>query len=158
MALIPPLMIVIGVPNCIYLLTKFHQEVKLHGNKVKALSQVIQKIGTAMFLTNFTTAIGFITFSFTNSEKLVEFGFAASFNVMMTFVLSLCLLPIFESFSRPPKKQHLRPWPSMQPTNSTTYNQPPARLAAYLDERKRLLRIYGLIDRIGVQEQDPGTL
>jgi predicted RND superfamily exporter protein len=108
MALIPPLMIVIGVPNCIYLLTKFHQEVKLHGNKVKALSQVIQKIGTAMFLTNFTTAIGFVTFAFTNSEKLIEFGFAASFNVMMTFVLSLCLLPIFESFSGPPKKQHLR--------------------------------------------------
>lgn len=108
MALIPPLMIVIGVPNCIYLLTKFHQEVKAHGNKVKALSQVIQKIGTAMFLTNFTTAIGFITFAFTNSEKLVEFGVAASFNVMMTFLLSLCLLPIFESFSKPPKKQHLR--------------------------------------------------
>lgn len=108
MALIPPLMIVIGVPNCIYLLTKFHQEVKLHGNKVKALSQVIQKIGTAMFLTNFTTAIGFITFAFTNSEKLVEFGIAAAFNVMMTFVLSICLLPIFESFSKPPKKQHLR--------------------------------------------------
>jgi predicted RND superfamily exporter protein len=108
MALIPPLMIVIGVPNCIYLLTKFHQEVKIHGNKVKALSQVIQKIGTAMFLTNFTTAIGFITFAFTNSEKLTEFGIAASFNVMMTFVLSLCLLPIFESFSKPPKKHHLR--------------------------------------------------
>ncbi len=108
MALIPPLMIVIGVPNCIYLLTKFHQEIKIHGNKVKALSQVIQKIGTAMFLTNFTTAIGFITFAFTNSEKLTEFGIAASFNVMMTFVLSLCLLPIFESFSKPPKKHHLR--------------------------------------------------
>lgn len=108
MALIPPLIIVIGVPNCIYLLTKFHQEVKEHGNKVKALSQVIQKIGTAMFLTNFTTAIGFITFAFTNSEKLTEFGIAASFNVMMTFLLSLCLLPIFESFSKPPKKHHLR--------------------------------------------------
>ena len=107
-ALIPPLMIVIGIPNCIFLMTKFHQEVKEHGNKVKALSRVIQKIGTATFLTNFTTALGFITFVFTNSEKLMEFGLAASINIMMVFVLSLCILPIFASFSKPPKQRHLK--------------------------------------------------
>lgn len=108
MALIPPLMIVIGIPNCIFILTKFHQEVKDHGNKVKALSRVIQKIGTATFLTNFTTAIGFLTFAFTNSEKLMEFGIAASSNIMMVFVLSICILPIFASFSKPPKARHLK--------------------------------------------------
>lgn len=108
MALIPPLMIVIGIPNCIFLMTKFHQEVKEHGNKVKALSRVIQKIGTATFLTNFTTAIGFLTFAFTNSEKLMEFGIAASANIMMVFVISLCILPIFASFSKPPKARHLK--------------------------------------------------
>jgi predicted RND superfamily exporter protein len=108
MALIPPLMIVIGVPNCTYLMTKFHQEVKEHGNKIKALSRVIQKIGTATFLTNFTTALGFLTFAFTNSEKLFEFGVTASINVMMVFVLSLCILPIFASFSKTPKERHLR--------------------------------------------------
>lgn len=107
-ALIPPLMIVIGIPNCIFLMTKFHQEVKEHGNKVKALSRVIQKIGTATFLTNFTTALGFITFAFTNSEKLMEFGLAASVNIMMVFVLSICILPIFASFSKPPKQRHLK--------------------------------------------------
>jgi len=108
MALIPPLMIVIGVPNCIFLMTKFHQEVKDHGNKIKALSRVIQKIGTATFLTNFTTAIGFLTFAFTNSEKLMEFGISASMNIMMVFVISLCILPIFASFSKPPKERHLK--------------------------------------------------
>lgn len=108
MALIPPLMIVIGVPNCTYLMTKFHQEVKTHGNKMKALSRVIQKIGTATFLTNFTTAIGFLTFAFTNSEKLMEFGISASLNVMMVFILSICILPIFASFSKTPKERHLK--------------------------------------------------
>jgi len=107
-ALIPPLMIVIGIPNCIFLMTKFHQEVKEHGNKVKALSRVIQKIGTATLLTNFTTALGFLTFAFTNSEKLMEFGIAASINIMMVFVLSICILPIFASFSKPPKQRHLK--------------------------------------------------
>jgi predicted RND superfamily exporter protein len=43
MALIPPLMIVISVPNCTYLITKYHQEIREHGNKIKALTRVIQK-------------------------------------------------------------------------------------------------------------------
>ena len=108
MALIPPLMIVIGIPNCVFLMTKFHQEVKEHGNKVKALSRVIQKIGTATLLTNFTTAIGFMTFAFTNSTKLMEFGIAASINIMLVFIISICVLPIFASFSKRPKLRHLK--------------------------------------------------
>jgi hypothetical protein len=108
MALLPALMIVIGVPNCIFLMTKFHQEMKEHGNKVKALSLVIQKIGTATFLTNFTTAIGFLTFAFTNSNHLMQFGIVASINIMMVFLLSLCILPTLTSFFNPPKARHLK--------------------------------------------------
>ena len=107
MALIPPLMIVIGIPNCIFLLTKFHREVKDHGNKTKALSRVIQKVGNATFLTNLTTALGFSTFVFTNSEKLIEFGTIASINILMVFVLSICIIPIVFSLSKSPKQRHL---------------------------------------------------
>lgn len=107
-ALIPPLMIVIGIPNCIFLMTKYHQEIKEHGNKVKALTRVIKKIGTATFLTNFTTALGFLTFVFTNSDKLMEFGITASINIIMVFFLSICILPIVVSFSKTPKKRHLQ--------------------------------------------------
>ena len=57
--LIPPLLIVIGIPNCVYLINKFQQEFKSHGNKIKALDRVIQKVGNATFLTNATTAMGF---------------------------------------------------------------------------------------------------
>jgi predicted RND superfamily exporter protein len=108
MALIPPLMIVIGIPNCIFLITKYHQEFKDHGNKVKALSRVIRKIGTATFLTNFTTALGFSTFIFTNSEKLTEFGVVASVNIIAVFILSITILPIVLSFSKEPKNRHLK--------------------------------------------------
>ncbi len=108
MALIPPLMIVIGVPNCIFLLTKYHQEVKLHGNKAKALSRVIKKIGTATFLTNLTTSLGFLTFVTTNSDKLVEFGITASVNIMMVFILSITILPIIISVLKSPKPKHLK--------------------------------------------------
>ena len=108
MALIPPLMIVIGIPNCIFLLTKYHQELLQHGNKVKALTRVIKKIGTATFLTNFTTALGFLTFVTTNSPKLMQFGVCAALNIIMVFIISICILPIFLSLSKPPKAKHLK--------------------------------------------------
>lgn len=107
-ALIPPLMIVIGVPNCIFLLTKYHQEVKEHGNKAKALTRVIRKIGTATFLTNLTTSLGFLTFVTTNSDKLVQFGITASINIMMVFFLSITILPIIISLLKSPKPKHLK--------------------------------------------------
>jgi hypothetical protein len=108
MALIPPLMIVIGIPNCIFLLTKYHQEILQHGNKVKALTRVIKKIGTATFLTNFTTALGFLTFVTTNSPKLMQFGICAALNIIMVFIISISILPIFLSLSKPPKARHLK--------------------------------------------------
>ncbi len=108
MALIPPLMIVIGIPNCIYLFNKYHQEYRQHRNKAKALQRVIKKTGTALLLTNVTTAVGFATFLFTNSEKFYEFGVISSINIMLCFVVSLCLVPIFASFARNPPDRHLK--------------------------------------------------
>ncbi|MFT5820595.1 MAG: putative RND superfamily exporter protein [Crocinitomix sp.] len=108
MVLIPPLIIVISIPNCIFLINKFHQEIKTHGNKAKALSRVIQKIGNATFLTNLTTALGFSTFIFTNSERLSEFGMIASINILFVFVLSITILPIVLSYSKIPKSKHLK--------------------------------------------------
>lgn len=108
MALIPPLMIVIGIPNCIYLYNKYHQEYRHHGNKMKALHRVVSKTGIAMFLTNVTTALGFITFLFTNSEKFFEFGVISSINIMLCYVVSLALVPIFASFLKNPPERHLK--------------------------------------------------
>lgn len=108
MVLIPPLIIVISVPNCIYLITKYHQEIKEHGAKIKALSRIIQKVGVASFLTNLTTALGFGTFIFTNSERLFEFGVIASINIMACFVLCLTVLPIILSYSKIPQTKHLK--------------------------------------------------
>lgn len=108
MALIPPLMIVIGMPNCVFLMTKFHQEVKSHGNKIKALTRVIVKVGTATFITNVITALGFFTLVFTNSEKLMEFGLIAAMNIMVLFILSICIIPIVSTLSRKPNNKHLR--------------------------------------------------
>ncbi len=106
--MIPPLLIVIGIPNSIYMLNKFHHEFVSHGNKIKALQRVIIKIGNATFLTNLTTASGFATFIIVKSNLLKEFGIIASLNIMSLFILSLLLIPIIFSFVSPPSTKHVR--------------------------------------------------
>ena len=106
-ALIPPLIIVIGVPNCIFLINKYQHEVKKHGNQARSLQRVISKIGNATLMTNITTACGFATFILTDSKILKEFGAVASINIMVIFILSILLIPIIYSFLPLPRKKHL---------------------------------------------------
>lgn len=106
--ILPPLLIVIVVENCIFLLNKYHNEFKSHGNKIKALSRVVQRIGNANFLTNTTTATGFAAFIVTGNKILVEFGVIASLNIMFAYFLTLFLIPIFFSYLKPPKQKHIQ--------------------------------------------------
>jgi uncharacterized protein len=107
-AMIPPLLIVIGIPNSVFLLNKYHNEYRNHGNKIKALQRVIQKIGAATFLTNLTTSAGFATFILTSTQILREFGIVASINIMGIFILSLLLIPIIFSFLPAPVERHVK--------------------------------------------------
>lgn len=108
MGLIPPLMIVIGVPNCIYLLTKYHQEFIRHGSKMRAMTRVIQKVGEAAFMINATTAVGFATFIFVESDLLKQFGVISALNSMLMFFISLIAFPILFSYTAAPKARHLK--------------------------------------------------
>ncbi len=107
-ALIPPLIIVIGIPNCIFLINKYQQEVKKHGNQALSLQRVITKIGNATLMTNVTTALGFATFIILDSVLLKEFGIVASISILCIFLLSLCIIPIVYSFMYIPKDKHLK--------------------------------------------------
>jgi len=107
-ALIPPLIIVIGIPNCIFLINKYQQEIKNHGNQAKSLQRVITKVGNATLMTNVTTASGFATFILTDSKLLREFGVVASINILAIFILSLLIIPVIYSYLNPPKDRHLK--------------------------------------------------
>ncbi len=106
-SLIAPLIIVIGVPNCIYLINKYHQEYKKHGNKMLAIENVIKKVGYIALITNTTTALGFAAFMLTNSQSLEEFGLVSSLSIMVVFIISMILIPIFYAYARPPKERHM---------------------------------------------------
>lgn len=106
-AIIPPLIIVIGITNCIFLINKYQQEIKIHRNQAKALQRVISKIGVSTLMTNLTTAIGFATFMITGNDLLFEFGLITSINVITVYLLTLVVVPIVYSFLPLPKEKHL---------------------------------------------------
>ena len=106
--LIPPLILVIGVPNCIFIINKYQEELVRHGNKIKALSRALEKVAMSNFLANVTTAIGFGVFYFTNSSLLVEFGIVAAINVMSTYAIAHILLPILYSYLPAPAPRYTK--------------------------------------------------
>jgi uncharacterized protein len=106
-AVVPSLVIIIGIPNCIFLTNKYQQEYNNHGNKARALQRVVTRVGTATLMTNLTTAAGFATFVITNSELLKEFGIISSLSIIALFFLCLIIIPIYYSYQAVPKPKHL---------------------------------------------------
>lgn len=106
--LIAPLIMVIGLPNCIFLINKYQSEFVAHGNKIKALQRSIETIGITLFLANITTAIGFGVLYFTKSSMLVEFGVVAAISVMATYLITLILIPIILNVLPSPKAKHTK--------------------------------------------------
>ena len=105
---IPSLIVIIVIENCIYILNKYHWEFRSHGSKMGALSQVIQRIGFASLMTNAATALGFAAFILVPNQMLREFGIITSINIMVLYVLSIILLPIIFSLQKPPLPKHIK--------------------------------------------------
>jgi len=106
--ILPPILVIIGIENCIYLLTRYHKEIQEHGGVGRALSKVIRKVGYATLLTNATTAVGFAAFLVTGNTMLVEFGIIASISILLMFVFSIILIPVLYSYFSAPKERHTR--------------------------------------------------
>lgn len=104
--ILPPLMVIIGIQNCIYLLNVYHQEFRSHGNKMLAIIRLISKNGLPLFLTNVTTAVGFCVFSFSGSAMLDQFSIISGINIMLVYLVSLIFIPIVYSYLPPPKLKH----------------------------------------------------
>ena len=106
--LIPPLIVVIGIPNSILLLNKYHSELKLHGDKQRALRTVITRVAITTFIANLTTAIGFGVLYITQSELLMQFGIVASISILAVWLMCLCLIPIIFSYLPTPDTKHTK--------------------------------------------------
>ncbi len=107
-ALTPTLVVVIGIPNCIYFLNKYHTAFNDTGDKRLALVEMIRRMGIVTLFCNLSAAIGFGVFALTRSAILQEFGVVAGINIMLLFFISFILLPAVLSYLPPPKKKHTR--------------------------------------------------
>ena len=107
-ALIPPLVVVIGIPNCIYFLNKYHVAYNETGNREQALVTMVEKMGIVTLFCNITAAIGFAVFALTESALLKEFGAVAGTNILLLFFISLIFIPAVLSFLPAPKSRHTR--------------------------------------------------
>ncbi|HEY5392722.1 MAG TPA: MMPL family transporter [Hanamia sp.] len=107
-ALIPPLIVVIGIPNCIYFLNKYHSSFKRTGNKEQSLIDMVSRMGVVTLFCNLTAAIGFAVFALTRSAILKEFGEVAGLSIMLIFVISFILLPGLLSYMKAPVIEQLK--------------------------------------------------
>ncbi len=107
-ALIPSLIVVIGIPNCIYFLNKYHLAYRDTGDKEKALIQMVGRMGIVTLFCNLAAAIGFAVFALTKSQLLKEFGVISGINIMALFFISLVFIPIILSFLPAPQAKHVR--------------------------------------------------
>ncbi len=105
---LPALIIIISIPNCIYMYNKYHQEYKRHQNKIKAVSRIIEKIGFLTFMTNINTAVGFFVLYFTNIVTIKQFGLVAGILSVATFLITLIIIPTFLLFLPPPTAKQLK--------------------------------------------------
>jgi len=107
-ALIPPLIVVIGIPNCIYFLNKFHTAWNESGDKKKSLVMMVDRMGIVTLFCNLAAAIGFAVFALTQSQILKEFGYVAGINIIVLFFISLILIPVILSYLPVPKNRHTK--------------------------------------------------
>ena len=107
-ALTPTLMVVIGIPNCIYFLNKYHTAYRDTGDKREALLLMIGRMGVVTLFCNLTAAIGFGVFALTRSAILNEFGVVAGINIMLLFFISFIMIPVVLSYLPAPRPHHVR--------------------------------------------------
>jgi predicted RND superfamily exporter protein len=104
--LIPSILVVISVPNCTYLLSRYHYDYRKSGNQILAMTRVIRKIGLITLVNNTTTAIGFFVFTFTDIAILYQFGLVATINIFVAFIISFIMIPaVFTYLPGPSEKQ-----------------------------------------------------
>jgi len=106
--LMPPILVVIAVPNCVYLINKYQQEFIKKQDKIHSIKQMLLEIGLVTIIANLTTAAGFVVFAFGDVDLLSEFGTVMSLSILATFFLSICLVAIIYSYLPSPSVRSIK--------------------------------------------------
>lgn len=107
-ALLPPVIIILGIPPSIYMLSDYHRFYVAKGNKVAAIQEMLSQLGLVTLMIHGNTALGFLTLYLTNVVPLQEFGLVAFWGTMATYFLTILLLPSFFMILPEPRERDLR--------------------------------------------------
>ena len=100
MIIIPAVIFIITISDFMHL-QNISRTVK---NKFKFFKLQIQKIGKPVFLTSATTAVGFLSFSFTDFEPIKRFGIITTLSIFISLFIIVTLYSIFIDFKWQRKK------------------------------------------------------
>lgn len=97
---LPSLLITIGIAYVIHVMSEYYHEKSAHGDPREALIDAVHHISLAVFVTAFTTAVGFASLIISKIPAIRDMGILAVFGVTVAFVLSLTFIPSMIALSR----------------------------------------------------------
>ncbi|MEM0998480.1 MAG: MMPL family transporter [Bacteroidota bacterium] len=91
--LLPSIVFVVAISDVVHLFTRYQQELHRGLSRMDAMVATLKEIGLALFLTSFTTAIGFASLYISPLPPIKEFGWVAAASVIFAFLISIVLIP-----------------------------------------------------------------
>jgi uncharacterized protein len=89
----PTIILTVAIANCVHILVTFIHEMRHGMNKDNALKESLRLNLQPVFLASITTAIGFLTMNFSDVPPFRHLGNFVSIGVLVSFILSISLLP-----------------------------------------------------------------
>lgn len=102
-SVIPITILVYGVVDPIFVLTRFLQKVDAGEDRDAAIVNASSELALPCFLTSLTTALGFAAFVTSSAPTVRFYGFTVAIGVALSWVTTITLLPVLLSLAAPPK-------------------------------------------------------
>jgi predicted RND superfamily exporter protein len=101
-AILPVLVLGIGMAQSVHVLVHYYEELAAGHGRRRALARTIRLMGRPCLFTSLTTAVGLGSFMVADIPVLRMTGLYGALGVLISFVLTLTLLPALLSFLPPP--------------------------------------------------------
>jgi len=107
-ASVPLIILIIAVADCVHIVTTYLQNLAKQCSKAEALKLSLRANLYPVAITSITTAIGFLTLNFSESDSIHALGNEVAFGVMAAFFFSMTFLPASLALLPQPKGKHLQ--------------------------------------------------
>lgn len=91
--ILPSFILTVGVCDSVHFLSIFYQRYEQHQNKKLAIEEALGHTGIPMMLTSLTTAVGMLSFAFTEIVPIRSLGLFAAAGVVIVWFYTIILLP-----------------------------------------------------------------